>query len=210
MNFKTTISIFSLPLLLMAASCSETTEERIEERTDNAFNSVEAGMDRLEARVRRSTGNPDKDFAADAIEANSQELKALRLGEQRGGPKVKQAVASMMPDHQQLGEQMKSYVTAKNMTFNDLDTARIDDDYEFNDTGADFDRKWAEEMVEDHEDVVELFEDAQDDVKDAELKTMITNTLPKLRQHLEMSRKLRDELSNTRNDGNTTSPPSNP
>jgi predicted outer membrane protein len=52
--------------------------------------------------------------------------------------------------------------------------------------------------VNDHKKVISMFEDAQDDVQDPQLKNMITDALPKLRMHLEMSQTLQDKLSKTK------------
>ncbi len=178
--------------------CNEGTQQETETTTDSTT------MTTADNNGRRNSGDADRDFVADAVEANAKEIKALKLGQERGGSQVKEAAGMMLTDHFQMGEQMRSYITSKSMALEDVDTNRIDDDYNFDDTGNDFDRKWAEEMVEDHEDVIDLFEDAEDDVKDPELKSMITAALPKLRAHLEHSRQLRDQLGNQNNNNENT------
>jgi putative membrane protein len=45
-------------------------------------------------------------------------------------------------------------------------------------------------MVRDHETVIAMFEKAEGEVKDAELKKFITDTLPILKEHLAMAKKL--------------------
>ncbi|HEY7544554.1 MAG TPA: DUF4142 domain-containing protein, partial [Blastocatellia bacterium] len=55
-------------------------------------------------------------------------------------------------------------------------------------SGAEFDREYMSLMVKDHEKAVALFEKESKDGKDQELKTWAGNTLPTLREHLQMAR----------------------
>ena len=54
--------------------------------------------------------------------------------------------------------------------------------------------EWTDEMVDAHEKTISRFESAQKDVKDEELRTMITNTLPTLRSHLDMMKGLQAKM----------------
>jgi putative membrane protein len=45
-------------------------------------------------------------------------------------------------------------------------------------------------MVQDHEKVISMFEKEESEGKDAELKKFVQNTLPILKEHLEMAKKL--------------------
>jgi putative membrane protein len=55
-------------------------------------------------------------------------------------------------------------------------------------SGADFDRKYMEHMVKDHEKDVSLFERESTRGSDADVKAWATKTLPTLRDHLRMAR----------------------
>ena len=57
-------------------------------------------------------------------------------------------------------------------------------------SGAQFDQAYAKAMVEDHEEAVALFEAQTKNGRDAAVKEFASKTLPKLRDHLEMARKL--------------------
>jgi len=56
--------------------------------------------------------------------------------------------------------------------------------------GAEFDRMYARHMVEDHEKAVKLFENASMNLRDPGLKGFATKTLPVIKEHLEMAKKL--------------------
>lgn len=54
--------------------------------------------------------------------------------------------------------------------------------------GPQLDKEYADDMVEDHEQDVKEFKEAQKKVKDPELRAWITKTLPTLEGHLTMAK----------------------
>jgi putative membrane protein len=172
--------------------CGDSNGDHVETSSD----SVSTRTDTVADNTMNS--NADEDFLEDAVEANTMEIRALTLGKQKGGKDVKSEAGHMLADHKALGEKVAAYISSKSLTLDDVDTTKIDNDLD-DDTGAEFDKAWADKMVKDHERVISMFEDAQDDVKDPELKTMITDALPKLKSHLEMSKKLQEKLDNANN-----------
>ncbi len=184
---------------VLMVSCADGTGDKIEDQADSLGTRIETGMENMGNRVDSMTdgmGNKDadRDFLSDAVEANTKELQALMLGQQKGSKEVKTHAGHMIADHKKLGDQVSSYIAKKNIVLENVDTTGTTD---LNDKpqGKEFDKEWANKMVKDHEKVIDMFEDAQDDVKDPELKTMITNALPKLKSHLEMAKQLDDKLN---------------
>jgi|GEM_PF-1502947 len=187
------------PAFLIAVtmtSCGEGTSEKIESTTDSLVSKVGEGVDKLGNRVDSMNigGKDDGDFLEDAVEMNTMEMRLLMIGQQRGGKEVKAHAKHMLADHKKMAEQVKDYLTKKNLTLS-VDTANNDNDWNNRQAGADFDRAFADRMVSDHEKTINLFEDAKNDVRDPELKTLIENTIPKLKAHLEMSREMQQKLS---------------
>ena len=186
--------IYSLTSLLMmsaALSCNDGTQNKMESTADSLASKVENGMDNMANRVDSMVNkNADEDFLSEAVEANTLELRALMQGQQKGGKEVKTHASHMISDHKKLGEEVKAYIAKKNITLTDVDTAEADNDLGNRAAGNDFDKAWADKMVNDHEKVLNMFKDAQDDVKDAELKDMITKAIPTLQSHLEMAQQL--------------------
>jgi predicted outer membrane protein len=60
--------------------------------------------------------------------------------------------------------------------------------------GKKWDAEWAEEMVQKHRKAVTMFERALTFTNDVELRTLIDNTLPTLRSHLDMATTLKTRL----------------
>jgi putative membrane protein len=172
--------------------CNEETDNDTVTETDSVTTNVD---NTTRTKIsKRNSGDDDKDFLADAIELNTMELRALKIGQQRGGKDVKSHASHMIKDHEALGEEVRKYISGKSIVLNDIDTNDRDDDLDDEKTGLEFDREWAEKMVDDHEDAIDLFEEAQEEVRDETLKTMIDSALPKLRSHLDMAKQLRDQL----------------
>jgi putative membrane protein len=194
----------SFPLLLTAGmvvlfGCGDGSGSKIENKTDSLATRVESGVDNLGNKVDSLLNkNPDQNFLEDAVEANTKEIRALTLGQQKGSAQVKSAATKMLSDHKKLGEAVKDYIGKNNITLSDVDTADTDNDLNSTAAGIDFDKAWADKMVDDHKKVINMFEDAQNDVKDAQLKSMITDALPKLRMHLEVSQTLQEKLNKTK------------
>jgi len=176
-------------------SCSDSTENKMENSADSLAAKMENGIDNLGNRVDSALNkNADEDFLSDAVEANTLELRALMIGKERGSKEVKSHATHMIADHKKLGNDVMDYVKKKNVNLTDVDTNETSDDLRDKAAGTEFDKAFADKMVSDHEKVIDLFEDAQDDVQDPELKTMITNALPKLKSHLDMSKKMQEKM----------------
>lgn len=185
MKFK--IGLAVLFGALTFASCDSETTENVEDRMDTIAENVEAKVDQVVDK------DDNKEFVNDAVENNNKELYFLALGKQMGGADVKSSAKMMEADHKKMGDEVMAYAKAKGVAI-EADTTDTDHDMATREKGADWDKDWADKMVDDHEKTIRLFEDAENDVDDPELKTLITKSLPTLRHHLEMAKKLQDKM----------------
>ncbi len=64
-----------------------------------------------------------------------------------------------------------------------------------NDSAADFDKDYMDHMVKAHEKAVELFTKASKECKNEKLKAFAEKTLPTLKQHLALARKIDGQLN---------------
>lgn len=154
---------------------------------ENTGDQVQAAADSVQDALN---GDQDKRFVLDAIELNTKELAWLQAGKQNGtDAEVKKHAEHMMADHEKLGADMQAYASSKAIEMPNVDVANEVNNNK--DKGRDWDKEWADKMVDDHEKTINRFENASGSVKDPELKTMIDNALPTLRSHLEMARTLK-------------------
>jgi putative membrane protein len=164
-------------------------------KVDTMAQDVKKAAQNVASDVRDAmTSNPDSSFAVKAATANMAELKVLQAGLDNGSSKELKAHAKMMmADHKKLGAGMKAYADKKGYTLPADDGGKGDDviaSLGKNNKGADWDKAWVDHMVSAHEDAISMFEKGQKDVKDDELRTMITNALPTLRAHLGMMQEM--------------------
>lgn len=98
----------------------------------------------------------------------------------------------MLTDHEKMGREMKDFATGKNYKMPDIDTTNSVDIN--NMQGRDWDKAWADKMVDEHQKLVDKFERNFDMVQDQNLKNIITKNLPTIRSHLVKVKKLQGEL----------------
>lgn len=147
----------------------------------------------------RSGGSSDTAWLPRAAEANLAEIDAGRLAESKGtSADVRQFGQQMAEDHSKANTELTDLATKKGVTL----PSRPDDKHlkaaaELADlAGAEFDKKYADMMVTDHEKAVSLF-DSHSSASDPDVKEFVDKTLPTLKHHLQMARDLKGKLTGT-------------
>src|ERR1700712_3440334 len=142
----------------------------------------------------------DKDDARCAVrEANGgmAEVELGQLAQQKAtDAKVKDFGAMMVTDHTKANDEMKALAKTKGITLPvaiDTDEQKVKDDLSAK-SGADFDKAYVSNMIDDHKKDIKEFEDAAKNCKDADLKAFATKTLPTLKMHLEAIQKIHDSM----------------
>jgi putative membrane protein len=105
---------------------------------------------------------------------------------------VKKFGERMVKDHTKAGDDLKAAAKAAGIPFPDaLDEKHQKEVETFKSyTGADFDAAYVKDMVDDHTKAVALFTRASKEAKDQGIKDFATATLPVLKEHLELAKKL--------------------
>ena len=146
----------------------------------------------------------DRGFIADQLEDGNREVRLGRLAEERAVSGDVRAFGRMMVEaHTVAGTELKRIAGQHDITPDPGNGDRADamDDGLFDRLsqleGEAFDRAYMDAMVDEHEDAVDDLEDkVDDDGEHADVKAWASQTLPKVRQHLERARELRDGLRN--------------
>lgn len=131
----------------------------------------------------------DADFAVKAANGGMAEVAMGKLAQQKGvSQEVKDFGAKMVTDHTKANDKMMALAKQKNIT---LPSAVSNDEQKKMDdmskkSGKDFDKAYVSEMVDDHNKDVKEFTDASKNLKDADLKSFATTTLPTLVMHQTM------------------------
>jgi putative membrane protein len=133
------------------------------------------------------------DFVEDASAKGVAEVEAGKLAQEKGtAADVKSFADMMVKDHTAANAKLKSIADAKKLEVSD--SAELADKakamiLELRSTKS-FDQAYANNQVKAHEATIELFEKEASEGKDAELKAFATDTLPKLKAHLEQAKAL--------------------
>lgn len=140
----------------------------------------------------------DNDFVEDASAKGVAEVEAGKLAQEKGSSAdVKEFAGMMIKDHTAANEKLKTIADSKNLKISDsaelLDKAKA---MILELRGAkSFDQAYANNQVKAHEATIEIFEKEIADGKDAEVKAFATETLPKLKSHLEHAKTLSEAHS---------------
>jgi putative membrane protein len=136
-------------------------------------------------------------FMTRAAEGGMAEIETGKLAVSKAqNAEVKQFAQQMIADHTRANNELKTLAGKKNVTLpTGLDPMHQAMAAKLSGlTGAEFDREYMRGQVEDHERTVALFQAQADNGADAEAKAMAAKTLPNLKMHLEMARKISSNL----------------
>ena len=138
----------------------------------------------------------DAKFVSDMMEANTYEVKLMELILKKGNHRdLKNAAQTMLEDHSNMMERLTVYATKKHYGVNAEDAADMNEKiakWETKRGGMEWDADLVEELNDMHKDAIDQLQDAKTDVRDAELVTIIEDTLPILQRHQQSLDKLKD------------------
>jgi putative membrane protein len=135
----------------------------------------------------------DRTFARKAAEGGMAEVELGRLGEKNAKrTAVRDFARRMVADHSRANRQLLALVQRKGITI----PTRTDNKHRAaveklsRMTGSKFDRAFMKQMVKDHVKTVHLFKAQAKHGRDPELKAFASQTLPILREHLAMAKRI--------------------
>lgn len=139
----------------------------------------------------------DADFATTAAISGLAEVEFSKLAATKTTNTQLKSFANMMiTDHGKVNEELKTLAMSKNISLPNA----LDDDHQkkWNDlnskNGKDFDKKYADLMVDDHQKAFDLMEKQAKDGVDSELKALAAKTAPIVKSHLESIKKIKNSL----------------
>lgn len=160
--------------------------------------SKEAAQDQNEVKFEDNNAKEDdSEFLVDAAETDLEEIEVGKLAQQKGtDEEVKSFGKMLVDDHTKSFEDLKTFSDKKQIS---LPLVATEDGKEaYNDlnkkTGLDFDKKFADMMVDGHEKEIKNAEKVSKDAKDEEIRVWAANKIPTLTTHLEHAKKLKERL----------------
>jgi putative membrane protein len=156
--------------------------------TELADSTNEAVADTAASDSASAVAEDDAEFAVEAANGGMAEVALSKIAADKAtDPKVKEFAKQMITDHSKANDELKTLAGNKNITLPAAPNAEKQKAAADlgGKTGSDFDKAYISQMKKDHDATVKLFEDAQKEVKDAELKAFIDKTLPVIKAHAE-------------------------
>ena len=184
---KIVTTFMALATVAMLSGCGSKSTETTD-TTEFADSTNEAAADNTASDSASVAAEDDAEFAVNAANGGMAEVALSKIAEEKAtDPKVKEFAKQMITDHSKANDELKTLAASKNIT---LPSAPNEEKQKAasnlgSKSGADFDKAYIAQMKKDHDQTVKLFEDAQKDVKDAELKAFIDKTLPVIKAHAE-------------------------
>lgn len=174
-NLFLSLSLFAA-IIISLNSCTKKekidTEEVAEEHNDAKF---------------KDSKKMDSDFLVEAASMNLQDIQLGKLAQKSINPEVKSHGRMMEEEHTKLFNELKMLAEQKQISIPMSVTARGMEAYnKLNDKKSeDFDKAYANMILDNHKDAVDKFELIVNETDDAEIKVWATNTLESLRNHLD-------------------------
>lgn len=138
-----------------------------------------------------------EDFVKEAASAGLMEVELGRYAEQNAmNPRVRNFGTMMVRDHSKANDELKAVASQKNLqvpsTMEDSHMNKLNELKKK--TGAEFDKEYMKEMVDDHEKDVDNFRKQSENGSDPDVKAFASRTLPILQMHLDSAKSIRDAL----------------
>lgn len=194
MNLKT-IFVYSFCLagpMFFASSCSEN------KRMDSQEVAKQENMKRLTSNENIAVvikNDNDAEFLMKAAEMQLEKISLGKLAQQKGNTvEVKEFGKMMEADHNTSLTEIKTLAQSKSISIPTTVTENSKNHYDDlnKKTENDFGKSYSKMMVDQHQDAIDLYENAIEDTEDPEIRAWATTQLTSLRTHLERAKQFKD------------------
>ena len=186
MNTRIYLSLVAFAALVSFTSCGN----KPQDSTEAAEAANDKKLDTLDLKA-------DGEFAVAAADGGLLEVTLGKLAQTKSAtPAIQELGKTMELDHSKANDELKALAGQKNITLpaslSEKSQRMVDDLTEK--TGKDFDKAYADMMVDDHQKDIDTFRKESEKGNDGDLKAWATAKLPILAHHLEMAKLARETL----------------
>jgi putative membrane protein len=157
--------------------------------------------DNMMHKAPGTLSNSDRKFVQEAAIGGMAEVEMGNLAQKNASSDaVKQFGQKMVSDHTKANDDLKQVASSKGVQV----PAALDHknqralDQLSKKSGADFDKAYMSQMVDDHKKDVAEFKKESNAAKDPDVKNFATQTLPTLREHLQLAQTTNDEVKKSK------------
>ncbi len=183
--------LIACAFLFGVAACNQGAKEDSVEQAQTANEEPAEGTETEETRDEQS------EFMTKAASGGMMEVELGKLAQQNASnQQVKKFATMMVTDHTKANDELKSLAAKKNITLPDsMSKEHMDHVTELRGKkAAEFDKAYMDLMVEDHEEDVEMFDEAAQNQQDPDVKAFASKTVTVLRKHLEEAKKTKEAV----------------
>lgn len=176
-------------IIIFLQSCKNETKQ--EDPKEVAEDANEAKFDSIDNK------EDDSEFLVDQAEINLAEIEIGKLAQQKGtDPEVKKFGKMLVDEHTKSASQVSALAKSKNFTLPTSLTEEGQEEYKkLNEkSGLDFDKKFADMMIDGHQKAIDKLQKAAKDAQDEDIKLWATNSIAGLTSHLEHAKLLKQNL----------------
>ena len=176
-------------IIIFLNSCKNETKQ--EDPKEVAEDANEAKFDSIDDK------KDDSEFLVDQAEINLAEIEIGKLAQTKStNPEVKKFGKMLVDEHTKSASEVSALAKAKNFS---LPTSLTEDGQEeynkLNEkSGLDFDKKFADLMIDGHEKAIDKLKKAAEDAKDEDVRLWASNNIAGLTVHLEHAKLLKHNL----------------
>jgi putative membrane protein len=185
---KTTmLSILSVASLAILTSCGDGGNK----------DAKETAKDQNEQKFDNTKMEDDTKFAVAAADGGMMEVQLGKLAQTNASSQqVKDFGRQMVDDHSKGNDELKALAQKKNITLPAAISDKHQKDYDdlAKKKGADFDKAYIDNMVDDHKEDIDEFQKEADKGADADIKAWAAGKVPVLQHHLMMAKAAQDAV----------------
>lgn len=188
-----TIKFFLIMLVPMLVACNQNSNQASKDVDDSAVLTENAQVQAEDNNEPESV----EDFVKEAASGGLMEVELGKYAQQNAqNNRVKNFGAMMVRDHQAANDELKTIATGKNLTVPTvMENNHMNKVEELKkETGMNFDKKYMDEMVDDHEKDIDKFRKQAENGKDPEIKAFAAKTLEVLVMHQDSARSIKEAL----------------
>ncbi|MDW8850517.1 DUF4142 domain-containing protein [Flavobacterium sp. MMLR14_040] len=176
-------------IIIFLNSCKNETKQ--EDPKEVAEDANETKFDSIDSK------EDDSQYLVDQAEINLEEIEIGKLAQTKStNAEVKKFGKMLVDEHTKSASEVSTLAKTKNFTLPTSLTEDGQDKYnKLNEkSGVDFDKKFADMMVDGHEKAIDKIKKAAENAKDADVRQWASNSIPVLTTHLEHAKVLKESL----------------
>lgn len=163
----------------------------------NAANNANATPSNSASSTNLAARSSDEDFMIEAAQGGMAEVELGRMAATKAASaEVKKFGQMMVTDHSKANEELKALAAKKGVKLPaELDPSQKATVEKLKGlVGAEFDKEYVEDMVDDHEKDVAKFEEMAKSATDPDVKAFAAKTLPTLKKHLDAIKAIQPKM----------------